>query len=96
MFRELREAPNQTMIHIGQHIQVLLRKENITVTKFAELLHCTRPNVYKIFAKRTIDIELLWRISEALNHDFFADISLHYLKENPTSPQPDIDNGEPT
>lgn len=96
MFRELREAPNQTMIHIGRHIQASLRKKNITVTKFAELLHCTRPNVYKIFAKRTIDIELLWHISQVLNHDFFADISLHYLKENDNHRQPLNDNEIPT
>ncbi len=63
------------MIHIGQHIYNTLRNSNMTVTKFAEELHCTRPNVYKIFAKKTIDIELLWHISQVLKHDFFADLS---------------------
>lgn len=62
-------------MHIGKHIYVTLRNSDMTVTKFAEELHCTRPNVYKIFAKKTIDIELLWHISQVLKHDFFADLS---------------------
>lgn len=63
------------MLHIGRHIQATLRKNNMTVTRFAEKLNCTRPNVYKIFAKKNIDIELLWHISQVLKHDFFADLS---------------------
>lgn len=52
----------------------------MTVTRFAEKLNCTRPNVYKIFAKKNIDIELLWHISQVLKHDFFADLSYELRK----------------
>lgn len=72
------------MMHIGRHIRATLRDKKLTVTGFAERLNCTRPNAYKIFAKQTIDIELLWHISEVLNHNFFADIAHDYRKENPT------------
>jgi hypothetical protein len=34
-----------------------------------------RPNVYKIFAKASIDTSLLWRISHILKHDFFQELS---------------------
>ncbi len=69
------------MMHIGQHIYATLRNSNMTVIKFAEELHCTRPNVYKIFAKKTIDIELLWQISQVLEHDFFADLSSDFKSD---------------
>ncbi|MBO5272617.1 MAG: helix-turn-helix transcriptional regulator [Muribaculaceae bacterium] len=68
------------MLYIGRHIQATLRKNNMTVTRFAEKLNCTRPNVYKIFAKKNIDIELLWHISQVLKHDFFADLSYELRK----------------
>ncbi|MBQ4345155.1 MAG: hypothetical protein IJC40_04560 [Muribaculaceae bacterium] len=63
------------MKHIGRHIQATLRDQGRTVTWFAKQLCCTRPNAYKIFAKDNIDLQLLLRISNILNHDFFLDIS---------------------
>ena len=46
-----------------------------TVAWLARQLNCTRPNVYDIFERPTIDTALLTRISRTLNHDFFADLS---------------------
>lgn len=46
-----------------------------TVVWFARQLNCDRRNIYDIFERRSIDIELLARISTVLNHDFFADLS---------------------
>lgn len=63
------------MIHIGQLIEQTLHTQGRTVTWFAAQLCCTRPNVYKIFDKESIDILLLWRISCILRHDFFHDLS---------------------
>ena len=63
------------MLHIGRHISRTLHEQGRTVTWFARQLCCTRPNVYKIFAKENIDVSLLWRISCILGHDFFHDLS---------------------
>ena len=63
------------MLHIGRHISRTLHEQGRTVTWFARQLCCTRPNVYKIFAKENIDVSLLWRISCILGHDFFQDLS---------------------
>ncbi len=78
-------------MHIGNRIQEVLRhhpKEH-TVTWLARQLNCHRVNVYDIFNRRTVDTELLWRISVILDHDFFHDISIeiqHMLKpEAPAS-----------
>lgn len=63
------------MIHAGQLIERTLHDQGRTVTWFARQLCCTRPNVYKIFRKANIDLQLLWRISHILEHDFFQELS---------------------
>lgn len=70
------------MIQVGHLIEETLRKQGRTVAWFASQLCCTRPNVYKIFSKRSIDTCLLWRISNILEHDFFLDFSRHYSEKN--------------
>lgn len=64
-----------TIIHVGQLIENTLRDQGRTVTWFAAQLCCTRPNIYKIFSKESIDTYLLWRISCILKHNFFHDLS---------------------
>lgn len=64
-----------TTVHVGQLIERTLHEQGRSVTWFAIQLCCTRPNVYKIFAKESIDTYLLWRISNILNHDFFLELS---------------------
>ena len=62
-------------MHIGNLIQEELKRPGRSVTWFAEQLFYTRPHIYKIFSKATIDTGLLQRISRILNHDFFLDLS---------------------
>ena len=71
------------MVHIGQLIERTLHAQGRSVTWFAAQLCCTRSNVYKIFRKANIDLELLWRISAVLEHDFFQDLSALF-RESPT------------
>ena len=59
------------MIHIGRIIERELRRRRYSVKWLAAVLHCDRTNVYKLFRKNSIDTELLLRISEAMEHDFF-------------------------
>jgi len=47
----------------------------MTVAHFAELLHCTPTKVNNIFRRKKIDFDLLMEISNALNHNFIAEIS---------------------
>lgn len=49
--------------------------KEFTITHFAQLMNCDRRNIYYIFSKDNIDIQLLWRVSKILGHDFFKDIS---------------------
>jgi len=75
------------MLHLGQEIRKVLKKRKIKVVDFARTINTDRNNVYDIYRRKSIDTDLLIKISDALNHDFFADISealsmnnsVHYL-----------------
>jgi hypothetical protein len=69
------------MIHIGYLIKQTLEKQGRSVSWFASQLCCSRPNVYKIIDKDSIDIGLLWKISHILHHNFFKDCSDQMGKE---------------
>ncbi len=66
-----------TMVHIGKLIEEELRKQERSVTWFANKLCYERTNVYSIFKRQSIDTELLVRISRILNHNFLD----YYNKE---------------
>ena len=61
-------------ISIGERIKEIFDKKNMSITQFAELLHCDRANVYNIFRRKKIDIHLLLQISGILNHNFVEEI----------------------
>jgi hypothetical protein len=69
------------MIHIGQEIKAELHRQERTVAWFARHLYCDRRNVYNIFKKESIDIQLLLRISNILNTDFFTLLSQYYKNQ---------------
>lgn len=61
-------------IHIGQLIRQQLEERRMAITDFAAMLHYERTNVYKIFKRKSIDVELLIRVSEILQYDFLAEV----------------------
>ena len=68
------------VFHIGTVIKKELVRQGRTITWLSGEIHCTRENLYKIFRKSWISTDLLFRISRALNHDFFKDCSEHLDK----------------
>lgn len=63
---------NQQEIHIGKQIKDELRRQERTVTWLAHQLCYERTNVYSIFRRKSIDAELLLRISRILHYNFFT------------------------
>jgi transcriptional regulator with XRE-family HTH domain len=59
------------MIHIGKKIKEVLDQSGMTVTEFSKRISTSRENVYGIFKRKSIDTEMLLKISKALNYDFF-------------------------
>lgn len=65
------------MLHIGQCIKEVFDHQPKThdIEWFASQLNCRRNNIYNIFKRPTIDVELLFQISRILKHDFFRDLT---------------------
>lgn len=59
------------MVHIGSLIKEELHRQGRSVGWFAKELYCDRTNVYHIFKRASLDTELLFRISQLLQYDFF-------------------------
>ena len=60
-------------VHIGHLIKSVFDESGMSVSELARQLHCERTNVYTIFKRRTVDVELLAMLSEILNHNFLDD-----------------------
>jgi transcriptional regulator with XRE-family HTH domain len=56
--------------HIGSKIKQKVEERNMKVIDFATAIHCSRPNAYSIFRRKSVNIDLLQLISEALDYDF--------------------------
>lgn len=61
-------------LHIGRLIKTVFGRSGMTVSDFARLLNCERTNIYTIFKRKSIDVELLINISKILKYNFFEDI----------------------
>lgn len=59
---------------IGKVIENEVRRQQWSITKFADAICCQRSNIYDIFKRNNIDILLLARISKVLKHNYFQDI----------------------
>lgn len=73
---------NSHPIHIGGLIRTELTRQDKTVVWLADQLAIHRPNCYRILRGKSIDTDLLMRISNAMRHDFFAEYSkkLYFVK----------------
>lgn len=60
---------------IGDLINEEVRRKGMPVTKFAKEINCQRNNVYDIFNRSNMDIDLLKRISKVLDVNFFQTIA---------------------
>jgi len=70
-------------IHIGKRIKEVFDAQPKThnVEWLAQELHCGRANIYNIFLRKNIDVELLARISIVLEYDFFKELSSCLISE---------------
>lgn len=61
-------------VHSGERVKEVFEASGMSVSEFARRLNCHRQNVYDIFKRRVVDVELLQRISKVLEHDFVAEL----------------------
>ncbi|MGE0637675.1 MAG: hypothetical protein AB7P01_14615 [Bacteroidia bacterium] len=66
-------------IHIGQKIEETATKQNMSKSALARKINKTRSSIYHLYKSKSVDSDLLFEISKALKHNFFA----YYLKQLP-------------
>lgn len=60
-------------IHVGDIIHAELKKQGRTVNWLAAQIYCEKSNIYKLFRRKSVDLEQLMKISEVLQHNFLRD-----------------------
>ena len=60
-------------IHVGALIHAELKKQGRTVSWLATQIYCEKSNIYKLFNRKSIDLEQLMKISEVLHYNFLRD-----------------------
>lgn len=58
-------------LHVGVIIKEVVIQRVDNLTAFANQLGMKRNNLYSIFKRKSVDVDLLFQLSEALNYDFF-------------------------
>ena len=56
---------------IGKEIRRELKRQGRSGVWLARQLPCSNNHVYKLFSKKTMDADLLWRISDIMDVNFF-------------------------
>lgn len=58
-------------LHIGKIIKKKLEESGMSKSEFSRRIETTPQNIYGIFKRKSMDTDLLKRISNVLNYDFF-------------------------
>lgn len=56
---------------IGQEVKKIVKKRGFTVEEMASALNVSKPNIFDIYRRQTIDTGLLERLCKVLNYNFF-------------------------
>jgi len=64
-----------TELHLGKLIKAELEQQGRTAVWLANQVNCTPENIYKVFTAQWITLPLLFKISKALERDFFRELS---------------------
>ena len=67
-------------IHIGHLIEAQLKADQRSASWLAREIGCSRNHVYKIFNKPSLDGDLILRISNAMNFNFFQYYTAAFLE----------------
>ena len=76
------------MLHIGQRLKEVAAERGLTSRDIAEAVPCDRSNIYDIFHRESISVQLLVRLCEILKHDFFAELSEDLKEKRKVLPPP--------
>ena len=67
--------------HIGKIIKHELARQGRTAVWLAKQVNCTPENLYKVFNQQWVTMPLLYKISKALDYDFFKECSEYFQEQ---------------
>lgn len=71
---------------IGKRVKEVMHYKGLTASWLAEQIPCERSNVYNIFRRNAMNVDLLRRLCVILEYDFFRDLSEELQKSNGATP----------
>lgn len=66
---------------IGQEIKRVVKKRGLSAEDMASFLNVSKPNIFDIYKRETIDTGLLERICKVLDYNFFQYFSNKYTTD---------------
>ena len=70
--------------HIGNIIREVLKQQGRSITWLGKQLGCSRQNIYKILRRNWIYTDMLLKISDLLDYDFFKCFSEYHYQRKKT------------
>jgi len=58
-------------IHLGQLVANVCEEKGMSSAELARRINTSKQNMYSIFRRKSLDSDLILKLSEALEHDFF-------------------------
>ena len=77
----------EKQLHMGKLVKQKVKDKQLTPGKFGEMINTSRTNVYSIFSREEIRLDLLKLISKKLDYDFLQHIS---FQDKEMKKQPNI------
>lgn len=68
-------------MNVGLRIKNVLMEKGLSANWLAGQIPCERSNVYNIFRRESINVDLLFVISTLLEHNFFKELSDEFEAE---------------
>ncbi len=81
---------NYKNIHIGKYIKELVKEKGIHSNRICKFLDCNKSDILAVYNSKSLDAEILLKLSKLLEYDFFRIYSQHLILYAPPS------SGKPT
>jgi len=72
--RNMKKEKTNPEIHIGAIIKQKVAERGISEVELSKLIPCHSSTIYNMYKRKSINTELLWNISVALDYNLFTDV----------------------
>lgn len=69
-------------MHNGEIIELVVRRDKISISELSRKLKVSRKSIYNWFKKENLSIEIINKIGDILNHDFIHELPDKYQELN--------------